>query len=74
MMDKFLTDLAAYAGCDSVTVSYRGYWSNNDGRFSVLMFWDEGEDRALAEGKGPTVEAAMNAAIAAKRAREAEAE
>ena len=74
MMNKFLIDLAAHTGCDSVTVSYRSYWSNDDGRFSVLMFWGEGEDRGFAQGEGPTVEAAMNAAIAAKRAREAEAE
>ena len=73
MMDKFLTDLAAHTGCDSVSVSYRGYWSNESGRFHVSLFWNEGEDRELAQGEGPTAEAAMNAAIAKKRAREAEA-
>ena len=66
MIDKFLTDLAAHAGCDSVAAWYR------EGRFEVSLFWGEGEDRKLASGKGPTVNDAMNAAIAAKRAREAE--
>jgi hypothetical protein len=72
MIDKFLTDLAAHAGCDSVLALYHANRFDNRNPFQVSLFWDTGEGPDMVRATGPTVNDAMNAAIAAKRAREAE--
>ena len=68
MIDKFLTDLAAHAGCDNAIVSHWKYAPDANEAFSVSLVWGG----SYVQRTGPTVNDAMNAAIAAKRAREAE--
>ena len=67
MIDKFLTDLAAHAGCYMAEVAVNSTFAEGH-RFDVSLYWDDN----LTVATGPTVNDAMNAAIAAKRAREAE--
>ena len=75
-MDKFLTDLAAYVGAETITVEWRGYWHNDDGRFLVTLWLrDDAQPHGWRayEGTGPTVESAMSAAIASMEAEKQEA-
>lgn len=68
-MDKFLTDLAAHTDCNTVTVEWRGF-CGPDRRFEVRLFADNASAEYgcdLHRGEGPTVAAAMLAAVAAKR-------
>ena len=65
--DKFLTDLAALTGCDSVHIEWLGYWSDPAKRFGVWIHRpDKREQRGRIGfgGTGPTVEAAMQEARA----------
>lgn len=64
--DKFLTDLAALTGCETAEVSFRGY-HHEEYQFAVNLFHrDNAQPNGwfLAQGKGPTVEAAMQNARA----------
>lgn len=64
--DKFLTDLAALHGCESVSVIWRGYFSEAL-RFEVTLSKQDGTaPHGLRQhyGTGPTVEAAMQEARA----------
>lgn len=65
--DKFLTDLAALTGCDSVHIEWNGYWSDPAKRFVVWLHKPDRREphgRAGFDGAGPTIEAAMQAARA----------
>lgn len=69
-VQKFLTDLASLCEADSITVEWRGYF-RLDGRFHVRIGrLDRTQPHGWATfyGHGPTVEAAMGAAMAEFRA------
>ena len=64
--DKFLTDLAALTGCETVNIEFRGY-AGAPHAFTVSLFHrDDTQEHGwfLAHGDGPTVEAAMRQARA----------
>lgn len=67
-IDKFLTDLAAHAGCDVVIVSHVKDQDVKGNKFRVSLI----RGGLFVQRTGPTVNDAMNAALAAKCAREAE--
>lgn len=65
--DKFLTDLAALTGCDSVHIEWRGYWHDPAKRFEITLGKLNNTnpcDWSLFYGTGPTVEDAMQDARA----------
>lgn len=66
-MDKFLTDLASYAGADSVSVDWRGFHHDPACRFEVVIGFRVKQAEhgwALLRGEGPTVDEAMAVALA----------
>lgn len=64
--DKFLTDLAALHGCESVSVIWRGYFSEALRFEVVLSKQDKSAPHGWVQhyGNGPTAEAAMQEARA----------
>ena len=63
-IDKFFTDLAAYANVDNVTVSV---WPEHSVPVEVCLWRSEGEGHRYA-GKADTVDAALTIAMGKLRA------